>query len=297
MPQMYDFIELNNKTAILYQNLTYPTYRPRLKIVDDSILAVGVNFASQPVGLVLAETYTEKNQKNASILSLFVVPEHRGRGLGKSLLNYVENLLYQLGCSQVNVVYVSNSTTPHWEKILDKFNWSHPQLRMLVCSSIIANFQSATWLKVANTLPSTYTIFPWVELTNQERELIKQQQAISPWYPEILSPWSEEEIIEPLNSLGLRYKNQVVGWMVTHRVAEDTIRYTKMFVREDVQSLGRAISLLATAIKLQLENMQDSKCVCAVFADNTQMIKFVERRLAPHLNSIRRTWGASKVFM
>jgi hypothetical protein len=135
-----------------------------------------------------------------------------------------------------------------------------------------------------------------VELTNQERESIQEQQATSPWYPEILSPWSDEEIIEPLNSLGLRYKDQVVGWMITHRVAEDTIRYTKMFVRKDLQSLGRAISLLAKAIKLQLETMEDSKAVCTVFADNTEMIRFVDKRLAPHLNSMRQSWGASKVF-
>ncbi|MCX5980411.1 MAG: GNAT family N-acetyltransferase [Nostocales cyanobacterium LacPavin_0920_SED1_MAG_38_18] len=47
-------------------------------------MAVGVDFGSQPVGLVLAETSTEQNQKIATILSLFVVPEHRGSGLGKT---------------------------------------------------------------------------------------------------------------------------------------------------------------------------------------------------------------------
>jgi GNAT superfamily N-acetyltransferase len=260
-------------------------------------VAVGVHFSSQPVGLVLAETSTEQNQKIATILSVFVVPEHRGCGLGKSLLTYMEEELIQLGCLQVNVVYVSNSSTPYWEKILQKCNWSTPQVRMLVCSCLIANFKDAAWLKLANTLPSAYTIFPWVELTNQERESIQEQQATSSWYPEILSPWSEEEIIEPLNSLGLRYEDQVVGWMITHRVAEDTIRYTKMFVREDLQRLGRAISLLAKAIKLQLETKEDSKAVCTVFAENAEMIRFVDKRLAPHLNSIRQSWGASKVFV
>lgn len=296
---MYKFVILNNTTAVFYQNLTYPTYRSHLKVLDshESIVAVGVHLGSQPVGLVLAETSTEQNQKIATILSLFVVPEHRGSGLGKSLLTYMENELIQLGCLQVNVVYVSNSSTPHWEKILQKCNWSSPQIRMLVCSGLIANIKDAAWLKLANTLPSAYTIFPWVELTNQERESIQEQQATSPWYPEILSPWSEEEIIEPLNSLGLRYKDQVVGWMITHRVAEDTIRYTKMFVRKDLQSLGRAISLLAKAIKLQLDTREDSKAVFTVFADNTEMIKFVDKRLAPYLTSVRQSWGASSGFL
>ncbi|MGB3420305.1 MAG: GNAT family N-acetyltransferase [Dolichospermum sp.] len=295
---MYKFVKLNNRTAAFYENLTYPTYRSRLKLLNShkSIVAVGVHLGSQPVGLVLAETSTDKNQKIATILSLFVAPEHRGRGLGKGLLTYMEDELIQLHCLRVDLVYVSNSSTPYWEKILQNCNWSTPQIRMLVCSCSIINFQNARWLKLANTLPPAYTIFPWVELTKQERESIKKQQATSPWYPEILSPWSDEEIIEPVNSLGLRYETQVIGWMITHRVAEDTIRYTKMFVREDLQRLGRAISLLAKAIKLQLESMEDSKAVYTVLADNTEMIKFADRRLAPYMNSIRQSWGASKVF-
>jgi hypothetical protein len=32
-----------------------------------------------------------------------------------------------------------------------------------------------------------------------------------------LGPFVEEERIELLNSLGLRYKGEVVGWHITHR--------------------------------------------------------------------------------
>lgn len=295
---MYQFVILNNKIAAFYENLTYPAFRSRLKAIDndESIVALGVHLGSQAVGLVLVEISTDKNHKSATILSFFVVPEHRGRGLGKTLLTYIEDELHQLDCSQVNVVYISNATTTFWEKILKQCNWSTPQLRMLVCSGSIINIKDAVWLRLAHTLPPGYTIFPWVELTKQERDLIEKQQATSTWYPEILSPWSEAEIIESVNSLGLRYKDQVVGWMVTHRVTTDTVRYTKLFVREDLQRLGRAISLLAKAIQLQLESMEDTKAVFTVFANNTLMVKFVERRLAPYLTSIRQSWGASKEF-
>jgi len=97
---MYKLVTLNNTTAAFYENLTYPTYRSRLKMLDsnESIVAVGMHLGSQRVGLVLAETSTEQNQKIATILSLFVVPEHRGSGLGKSLLTYIEDELIQLGC-------------------------------------------------------------------------------------------------------------------------------------------------------------------------------------------------------
>jgi GNAT superfamily N-acetyltransferase len=290
---MYKFVTLNNATAASYERLTYPTYRPRLSALDHdgSTVAMGVHLDSQSIGLILAETSTDL--KSAEILSLFVVPEYRGHGLGKTLLAYMEEELYQRGCSQLNLVYVSNETTPALERILKQCNWSNPQLRMLVCSGPISNIKDASWLKLHNLLPSGYTIFPWVELTQQERELIQKQQASSVWYPEILSPFQQEETIEPLNSLGLRYQNQVVGWMITHRVAADTVRYTKLFVREDLQPLGRAISLLSAAIKLQLESRETTKAVFTVVANNTPMVRFVYRRLAPYLSSVRQSWEAS----
>lgn len=293
---LYNFVNLNSRVSLFYEQLTYPAFRSKLRNIDtdQSIIAIGVNQDSQPIGLILAETTA--HQKVAEILSLFVVPEHRGYGLGKTLLMYMEEELAQRGCSQANLVYIPNSTTPYLERILNQCHWSNPQLRMLVCSGPIANIKDASWLKISDALPKGYYIFPWQELTEQEKESIKTQQKLCAWYPEILSPWTEPERIELLNSLGLRYQDQVVGWMITHRVAVDTIRYTKLFVREDLQRLGRAIPLLAKAIQLQLATMVDSKVVFTVVADNTPMVKFIHKRFVPHQLSIRQSWGTTKIF-
>ncbi len=291
---MYQFSVLNNVQAIAFDKLTYPAYRQLLKVIDtnQSIIAIGVHLDSQAVGLGLAII----NKDDAEIVSLFIRPEHRGKRLGKTLLHYIETELEQRGCSEVSLVYISNATTPALERILEQLNWSIPQLRMLVCSCDIEKFKDASWLKLEQSLPNSYTIFPWFELTHQERKLIQKQQTSSAWYPEILSPFKEEEIIEPTNSLGLRYQNQVVGWMITHRVAVDTVRYTALFVKNDLQRLGRGIALLARAIQLQLKQNEVPKAVCTVVADNAQMVKFVDRRLAPYLNSTRHSWGAVKSF-
>lgn len=291
---MYQFIRLNEKKATLYEKLTYPKFRPYLKTLDydNTLIAIGVNLASQPVGLALAEILTDEN--SSEILSLFVVPEHRGKGLGKTLLEHLEKELISQGCSQVSLVYISNATTPYLEKILKERQWSNPQFRMLVGSSPIENLKDAPWLNLDNRLPSSYSIFPWLELSLQERKLIQQQQSDSPWYPEVLSPFTEEENIEPINSLGLRYHDKVVGWMVTHQVVVDTIRYTKLFVRKDMQRLGRGIALLAAAIKLQLKSTK-TQGIFTTFADNDSMINFIHKHLAPYLTSIRQSWGSQKL--
>jgi GNAT superfamily N-acetyltransferase len=290
---MYQFCLLNNAQAGCFQKLIYPTYRPLLKTLDANnyIIAVGVYLDSQPIGLGLAVI----DKHEAEVLSLFIHPEHREKGLGKALLNYLETELQQRGCSQVRLVYISNATTPALESILQHLNWSTPQLRMLVCEGTKESIKDAPLLQLNYSLPASYTIFPWVELTPEDREHIQKQQAISPWYPEIISPFQDEEIIEPVNSLGLLYQGQVVGWMITHRVAADTIRYTKLFVKQELQSIGRAIPLLVTAIKWHLHKIAANKAVFTVIVDNTSMVKFVNNRLADYLSYSRYSWEISKL--
>ena len=138
------------------------------------------------------------------------------------------------------------------------------------------------------SLPTSFSAFLWSELTKNERMIIQQKQEAEQWYPESLSPFQDEEIIEPLNSLGLRYKGEVVGWMITHRLTPDTIRYTSLFIRQDFQNLGRAIPLLAKAIYLH-NSSKVTKGIFVVEIENKPMCRFVKRRMAPYLTSITET--------
>lgn len=110
-----------------------------------------------------------------------------------------------------------------------------------------------------------------------------------------LSPFREEHLIEPRSSFGLRYQGQIVGWMITHRIAVDTVRYSALFIRPDLQSMGRAIPMLATAIRHQLEDPQVTKAMFIVLSENAAMGKFVHCRLSPYLTGVQQTWKASKV--
>lgn len=291
---MYQFSLLNNAEAIFFEKLTYPLYRPLLKNLDtnSSIVALGINIGSQPMGLSLAIIDNSK----AEILSLFIHPEYRKKGLGKKLLNSLEIELQKRGCLEVNVVYVTNPTTLYFEKIIQQLGWSSPELRMLVCEGFIENFKDLSWLRLYERLPSDYTIFPWCELTQQDRKFIQEKQADFLGYPEVLSPFYEEENIEPTNSLGLRYENNVIGWMITHRVAPDTVRYTRLFVKKELQSLGRGLFLLSKSIHLHLEKIEAPKGVFTIEAHNTQMIQIANRRLSPYLSSLRESRCSLKLF-
>jgi hypothetical protein len=155
---------------------------------------------------------------------------------------------------------------------------------MLLCKSNAERIGKTPWLD-RYTLPDEFTIFPWAELTAQERQTIEQRQQVESWYPPVLTPFQEEDRLEPLNSLGLRYQGQVVGWMITHRVAPDTIQYTSLFIQQEFQQLGRTIALIAEAIKRQIAGGVPYG-IFMIDVENKTMVKFFRRRLQPYMTSL-----------
>ena len=145
-------------------------------------------------------------------------------------------------------------------------------------------------------MPAAFEIFPWSELKEFEKEQLRNRNSQSNWYPEILSPFREMNIIEPLNSLGLRHKGKVVGWQINHRIALDTIRYTSMFVRDDLQNFGLAIPLMSEAIRRQLYCGQFwiDRATFVVPYEMTAMIRFVHKHMMPYVDHANESLEAHK---
>ena len=291
---MYHLIHLHNPlTAFVYQTFTFPQYRSRLQVLkpEGSIVAIAASDSEQPIGLVLAEI--QSDGQSAEILSIFVTPKHRNQGIGTDLLISINEELFSLCCKSIKLVYTTGQpTTPILERLLQKCNWTPPQPRMIVCKSTTAKIANAPWMQ-KTTLPSAYTIFPWVEITTEERVAIMQQQTAEAWIPPQLIPFENEENLEPLNSLGLRYQGRVVGWVITHRLAPDTIRYTCSFVRQDIQKMGRIIPLYVQAILLQAK-AEIPKGIWTVPFVYTPMVNFVKKRMASYMSSIEESRASFK---
>jgi GNAT superfamily N-acetyltransferase len=283
----YSLIRLNSSTAINYNNLTFAYLQPFLKDLSKypSIIAIGCARSGYPIGLAIASVIKyQDGDVSAELLSIFVSNDYRSCGVGTALLTAIENELYQIDCRRIILVYrTGKPTTPALEHILKKCHWSLPQTQLLICKATLNSIIDAPWIH-RYTLPAVFSTFLWSELTHDERIAIQNKQEVEKWYPESLSPFQESQIIEPLNSLGLRYNGEVVGWMITHRLATDTIRYTALFVTEEFQKMGRAISLLAEAIHLQ-NNSNIPKGIFCVKPENQPMCGFIKRRMAPYITS------------
>ena len=276
-----------------YPSLTFPDLekQARARKIREPVIAIAAMHQGMPVGLALAEY--SSSHSSAKVLSLFVQPSHRREGIGEALLSNLYKVAARQGCKGLEIAYQADwPNAIAMERMLRKHNWSAPQATMLLCKGTMQDIASADWLD-ACSLPDGYEIFPWSELTAKERDSIIERQEDEPWFPPVLTPFQEEGRIEAVNSLGLRYKGEVVGWMITHRAASDTIQYTSLFVRKDLQRLGRALPLLAQAIKRQMAS-DIPKGICQIQTETRPMVAYMRRRFAPYNIVLRELQCAHK---
>ncbi len=270
---------LTPERAADFAALTFPYFRPLLS--DPSCVAVGAFAFGQPAGLALAGPESEYPGV-ARLHSIAVAAPFRGAGLGRALFDRVEAELSASGYAGASAVYMQGlEHSPRIERVLDRRGWLPPRRRMLICESDFATITRAPWM-ARPAFPPEYEVFRWVDRTAADDEAIGGRQAREPWYPETLSPYPEPERVEPVSSLGLRLHGEPVGWCITHRMKHDTIRFFRLFVRRDLQRLGRAAQLLAESI-WRHEGTEVDKAYFDVATHNPEMLRFVDRRLAPWL--------------
>jgi GNAT superfamily N-acetyltransferase len=292
---MYALDILQNATAAKYEKFTFPAFQYVLQNLETekSIIAIAASDQEQPIGLVMAEI--RQDDQSAQVHSIFVEPTHRSAGIATALLTRLEAEMSNRGCTKIEMVYTTGKpTTSALERLLQKCNWTSPQPRMLLCKGNAETIMEAKWMKRYSYLPAGYSIFPWLEITDQERQAIQKQQEVQPWIPEDLIPFQYEKNLEPLNSLGLRYQGQVVGWLINHRLSLDTIRYTCTFVREDLQKMGRVISLFSEAGKRQVQ-AKIPNVIWTTPIIHKFMVAFIKKHWTPDLNSVDETRGTSKL--
>lgn len=242
--------------------------------------AIGAYKNNQLIGLAVA-TYA-MSTKMAALESILVLKEERRKGIGRKLLEHLENLLIANGTLSISVEYTLNEESRDFSSLLKKQSWNSPYVYMnrFVFDSYTFD---APWLYQHPLLNPNLQIFEWKEINESEKRILKiQHDQYS--FPRQISPLTREEIIEPSNSFGIRDLNQqrVIGWMLTYRMAPDWLRYEKIYVEEKYRPSGLFIILLSKAILRQIE----SKIHWAEFLLNIEEVedrwmKFVLKRLVP----------------
>ncbi len=299
--QTLEIGSLDPATIHTYEKLAEPKFHPCFYGKDHlgrrhiKIVGLGALWKNKPIGLILAyhETIYSRGQKgirHAEIYSLNVNEDHRDQKIVSALLSKMETLLSTEGCQIATFKYQCEKPDASFlEKTFQDMRWEGPRLLTMKYSYIVKIFDPP-WLTRVRPVAPDFTIISWLKIQKTEKDRIKLK-IIKGEISDFVSPFGiEEGKIEPINSLGLLYKDKVVGWMVTHRITTDTIRYSALFIEKEFQYRGYSIRLLADSINLH----KQSDVKWALFELNLidaerSWVHFVKKRLAPYAQSIAYT--------
>ena len=291
-------LEVSLQEALARAELTFPDLRRtaesrplREPLLATVLVPAGNGLPPGQAGpeaplLAAAVSVLRPGGAGAEVVSFVVRSELRRRGLGKLLLAAVEAELARRGLPSVDLAFRDTwASAGAMRALLAARGWSEPKPQVLMAQAD-ARILALPWL-APRPLPPGYEIFPWGELTPEERREIVRRQQRSPWYPEALSPFQLEERIDLEVSVGLRRhadgESRVIGWMLAHRAKPDVVQYTTLFVEEGHAKLGRGLPLIAAAARRQ-DAAGVPRAIFMVQAGNPEMRRLLERRMAPYLS-------------
>jgi GNAT superfamily N-acetyltransferase len=217
----------------------------------------------------------------------------RGRGLGTLLLAAVEAEMTRRGQPSLDLAFRDNwASAAALRALLRGRGWSEPATQALLVNTD-RRILELPWLE-PRPLPEGYEIFPWSELSASERREMVGRQQRDPWYPDSLTPFQLEEGIDREVSVGLRHDGRVIGWLLAHRVKDDLVQYTSLFVEAGHATVGRGLALIAAAAQRQAATAA-SRAIFMVQSENHAMRRLLERRLAPYVTERSELMRSGKI--
>jgi GNAT superfamily N-acetyltransferase len=288
------FVALKDTDADQYAGLTFPAYRPLLSNVRANVvIAVGAQLGKEPIGLALG--HLTEDPASGVLLSVAVQRSHRGRGIGTRLVTELEEMSRSRGAAKLSLTYMSgNSSVRSLEKLLQRRDWTTPKPRMLFCRGHIQKVMRSEFLRIASPARGlAMTLFNGVG-EEDKREIMDRAELR---FPHLLK--SMDRPVQLETSLAVYRAGRLAGWIVTHRISEDTLRYSRVYVSDRQRHTGAGFFLIAEAIRRQSalarSQGQPQNIVFDTELDNQAMINFIRRRLNQCVDSSSVTLGSFKL--
>lgn len=260
---------------------------------NEPLLGIIAHWQGKPAGLIIMEKQTAEN---GLVLVWHVLKPHQGFGLGRKLVEQLERYVRSTEVHSLTLSFREDSRfRSQINKTLQRLGWQAPKKELMLYKFSPKQFMQMPWCQHLH-LPKAFEIFSWDTLTKTEKQHILTRQQQTNWYPAGFSPQFESPGFEALNSVGLRYQGEVVGWMVTHRVHPNVIEYSSLFVSPERQSLGRGYHLMVESVRRQ-HSLGIAHGIFQVQANNKAMLSFVERRMAKTIVSQTSRWFANKLLV
>jgi len=257
---------------------------------------LGAHFLGQPVGVAVLHL----KRDTAGLTDFYVMPDYRGAGIGSALLAAVEEEARRSNVGTLHTLYRATEHTPPFERLLAAQGWETPRLQSKVFwTSCSAGYDE--WSQRYRFRPP-YEPVSWAAITPAERQAIARRGE-NGWYPPTLDPFQRpDEDWDPETSLSLRYKGEVVGWLLTLREAPDQIRVEILFVDPPLQRLGRGILLICEMIRRYCNDGDyaggcNEHCYWRVSPENEGMIRWSQRSFPGRFTDEYEEWYSEKILI
>jgi GNAT superfamily N-acetyltransferase len=299
------FMPLDPALAGAVEGMTFPRFRhllsltpaPRYPSDGDRVVVQPVGVVAmasrEPVGLSLAAIPRDE-PGTAEVLSLFVHREWRGRGLATELLARMEAVLAAAGIGEVQGTYsTGKASTAVLEHVLRTRGWEPPVVRTVSVRFTPDEARATPWYN-RTVMPRGAEILAWRDVTPDEKQRIIESHKAERWIADGLEPWVHEQVgYEPASSLAMRYKGDIVGWVINHRVTPDTVRFTLSFMRPDLSRRAAILPLYRASI----ERVRDAGYRYCTFVTPVKyqgMVDFIVNHCARWIGFVGETRGVWK---
>ncbi|WP_157737964.1 GNAT family N-acetyltransferase [Aneurinibacillus soli] len=269
-------LHVTRENAAAFLSLTPPDFQPRLRQASAELIAIGAVQNNRPIGVVMAERRI--STQSANLLSIFVTPACRRDHIGSHLMRVLEGELVKHGCGRLYVEFMASAKeTSPFEVFFQSCGYapSHPGIHLF--RGTPQHLLESSWYVRCRQLPPRFSIATWSSTDTVERAAIRQGEGV--WYPPLLSPFVEENAIDPELSLVLRDQNDLVGWLITERMGESALLYKTMFVKKQHQRMGRGLALFAEGIRRMMQIPDLTEALCFVEGTNKPMLQAMRRRI------------------
>lgn len=246
------------------------------------VYGVGILQNGHAVGISLATAHIHIHVAYIHCISL--ENSYANEDLIEKLYHLTIKLLLEQGITFATFVYPKeDSLYSTYEKILHKNDWEGPRPFIIECLFKRDDF-NPPWWHANMEIDKDFEEFFFENLTaSEEKDIHHRFEQMS--LPSYVFPFDyDKNLIEYKNSLGLRYKGRVVGWMITHRTEPNLIRYSNLYLEEDFAHTRYWLKLLIDSLRIH------KKIPSATFGllelnlnqISPRWLKFIEKKLFPH---------------
>jgi hypothetical protein len=236
-------------------------------------------------------------ENEPELLSLYVAPSVRHRGIGGALTEAFEGAVAAAGYSRVTGIYMTgHQAVGYLEKLLSRRKWSEPEVRMRVYKSTLEQATCTPWYSRYRQ-DSRLRFFLWSELQPEQLAALKRSHGQSAWIADDLRPWQYPvKDLDAASSIGVQLGEDVVGWVLNHRVSAETVRFTCAFIRQDLSRRARLLPAISDSIRRASE-AGFRNLMFTVPAHHPEMTRFAERWCAPYSSFHGETRSSYKVLI